>query len=212
MSLPRRGFTLLEVLAAVAVLAIVYTVLAGTAMQGLANEGESYRRLRASMLADLTLSQIEAGLAAAAPPVDVSETEAEDYTIRVETRPYDLGAFALAVQEEATGRRKILKGADAGGSPPFQLLSAPPGSRSSPLLEINVRVLWTEGVYEREVSRTTYAADPVLVQAAVASLPGANGQDSAAAPSEADAGTEPGAEGGELPPGSDDAGLEEELE
>jgi len=206
----RRGFTLLEVLAAVAVLAIAYTVLAGTAMQGLANEGETYRRLRASTLADLTISQIEAGLAVAAPPVDESATEFEDFVVVTEVRPYDLGAFALAVQEEATGRRKLLKGSEAGATPPFQLLTVPPGAKASPLLEIVVRVRWLEGAYEREVTRTTFAADPQLVQQAVASLPGANGQDAPGeATPEGDAADEP--VGGDLP-GESDAEADELLE
>lgn len=201
----RRGFTLLEVLAAVAVLALVYTALAGSAMQGLANEGESYRRLRACMLADLTLSQIEAGLEAAAPPIDETETEVEDYVVSTSVKPFDLVPFALAVQEQNTGKRKIVKGVEAGATPPYELLSVPSGARTAPLLEIVVRVRWLEGVYEREVTRTTFASDPVLVQQAVAALPGAGGEPAAgeetsetkpnaAAPDSADATDLPGEE------------------
>lgn len=194
----RGGFTLLEVLAAVAVLALSYTVLAGTAMQGLANEGESHRRLRASLLADLQIGEIESALAAAAPPVGVTETELEDYVISVESRPFDLGAFALAGRVEgapgsaAGGEGAAVPpggtapgGAGAPGSgPPFQLLTAAPGA-PSPLYEVIVRVSWMEGGYEREVTRTTFAADPVAVQQAVASLGGA-GEDGAA-PQDGDA-------------------------
>lgn len=184
----RRGFTLLEVLAAVAVLALSYTVLAGTAMQGLANEGEAHRRLRASLLADLQITEIESALVAAAPPVGVTETELEDYVISVESRPFDLGAFALSGQvEDAPGSARRGEGAAvppggaeaAGSGPPFALLAAAPGA-PSPLFEIIVRVSWMEGGYEREVTRTTFAADPVMVQQAVASLGGSG--DAAAAP------------------------------
>ena len=58
---PRSGrrlqaFTMLEVLAAVSVLAIVYLVLANVAIEGLRAEGESMRRLEASLIADELLS------------------------------------------------------------------------------------------------------------------------------------------------------------
>ncbi len=53
-----RGLTLLEVLAAVAVLGLLYTVLASAAVQGLRSEGESRRRLEASLLMDEQLVQI----------------------------------------------------------------------------------------------------------------------------------------------------------
>ena len=46
------GFTLLEVMAAVAVVAIVFTTLARVANQGMQSQGISKRRLEASLLAD----------------------------------------------------------------------------------------------------------------------------------------------------------------
>jgi prepilin-type N-terminal cleavage/methylation domain-containing protein len=207
----RQGFTLLEVLAAVAVLALSYTVLAGTAMQGLANEGEAHRRLRASLLADLEMSGIEAGLAAAAPPLGVTEGEQEDFVISIEVRPFDLGAFALAGPENAAQGRAAPRAepsaesaAGAGAGPPFQLLTAPPGA-PSPLLEIIVRVSWMEGTFEQAVTRTTFSADPVAVQQAVASLPGAGGEEAANA--EVDAAAQ---DPGELSPEPDDAEAEPE--
>ena len=48
----RGGFTLIEVLAAVALLGILYAVLARVAIEGLRAEGDSERRLEASLLAD----------------------------------------------------------------------------------------------------------------------------------------------------------------
>ena len=64
----QRGFTLLEVLAAVAILGILYVVLADVAMQGLLSEGRSRRRLEASLLADQALSDIEIEMASGGPP------------------------------------------------------------------------------------------------------------------------------------------------
>jgi len=53
-----RGFTLLEVLAAVAILAVWFILIAGTAMQGLRAEGISRRRLEAAMIADQAMAEL----------------------------------------------------------------------------------------------------------------------------------------------------------
>ena len=61
-----HGFTLFEVLGAVALLALVYGTLSTVAIRGLRTEGESQRVLKASLLADWELNglemQIEPGL------------------------------------------------------------------------------------------------------------------------------------------------------
>jgi prepilin-type N-terminal cleavage/methylation domain-containing protein len=193
----RRGFTLLEVLAAVAVLALVYTALAQAAMQGLSHEGDASRRLEASLLADLALAEIEGQLAAGtAPALGLVEAEEGDFAVKIDVRPFDLGAFALQAGDAAAtlrGEGTDLEGAQP-GTPAFQLLTSQPGA-PAPLLEIEVRIGWVEGGFEQEVTRTTFAADPATVAAALASL----------APSEeagaADEGGEEGAgEPGEQPP------------
>ena len=56
----RLGFTLLEVLGAVAVLGIWYFVLATIATDGLLKEGQSLRKLRAGLIADRMLAELEA--------------------------------------------------------------------------------------------------------------------------------------------------------
>jgi prepilin-type N-terminal cleavage/methylation domain-containing protein len=55
----RRGFSLIEVLGAVAILGIWYVILASLAMQGMRLTGESQRRLRASLIADRILADFE---------------------------------------------------------------------------------------------------------------------------------------------------------
>ncbi|MFB3118027.1 MAG: prepilin-type N-terminal cleavage/methylation domain-containing protein, partial [Myxococcota bacterium] len=55
MRISNGGFTLIEVLGAVAILAILYTTLATVAIRGLRSEGESRRMLEASLLADWQL-------------------------------------------------------------------------------------------------------------------------------------------------------------
>ena len=57
MKRPTDGFTLLEVLAAVAILGIWFVVLASVGIQGLRAEGTNERRIRASLLADTILSE-----------------------------------------------------------------------------------------------------------------------------------------------------------
>jgi prepilin-type N-terminal cleavage/methylation domain-containing protein len=169
-----RGFTLLEVLAAVAVLAIVYTSLARAAMQGLANQGDASRRLRASVLADEALGQIEALLAAGtAPPVGESELPSEDpdFAIAVEVRPFEDVATALAAAAAPQAGElasRTAPGAAERETPPELLVAAPGGA--PPLLQIAVRVRWLEGVLEQEVTRASFAADPAIVATALAVL------------------------------------------
>jgi prepilin-type N-terminal cleavage/methylation domain-containing protein len=169
----RRGFTLLEVLASVAVLAIVYTVLAGSAMQGLANEGESYRRLKASLLADRQLAAIEASLAQGVPELGVTEGEEDEFTIAVETRPFDLAGLAAAAQETEGVRGARPTGGEAvGGGVPFQLLVPPRDGTPPPLVEIQIAVRWLEGNQEQMVTRTTFAYDQRVVAPLAGALAG----------------------------------------
>ena len=194
----RRGFTLLEVLAAVAVLAIVYTVLAGSAMQGLANEGESYRRLEASLLADRELALIEGQLLVAAPDLGVTEKEEGDFRVAVEARAFDLAAFAAASQETSgvQGARRVAGGETVGGGVPLQLLVQPPNGTPPPLVEIQVAVRWTEGNEEQMVTRTTFAADPRVVAPLAEAL---GGDETSSADADADKSGDEG-ESGEAPP------------
>jgi len=87
----RAGFTLLEVLAAVAVLGLVYSVLATAAIQGLRAEGDAGRRFRASLLADQRITEVEAQVAAGQTP-EIGETEAraEEFTVRTVVKALDL--------------------------------------------------------------------------------------------------------------------------
>jgi prepilin-type N-terminal cleavage/methylation domain-containing protein len=147
----RLGFTLLEVMAAVAVLGIVYVVLARGAMQGLQIEGDAGRRLRASLLADRILNDLELELAAgSAPRVGESETSEEEFAVVVEVSPFDVASILPATEEgEAsaapTSSKELLAPSRRGGVPT--------------LLSITVRVAWIEGVSEREVTRTSFAFD-----------------------------------------------------
>jgi prepilin-type N-terminal cleavage/methylation domain-containing protein len=145
----RGGFTLLEVLVAVAVLGLLYTVLAGIAAQGLRAEGESGRELRASLLADLALAEIEGGLElGVVPPVGPpQEREEEGYAVEIEVAPLpdlELPADGSPLEREESA---------------VSLLRGGRGGSASPLRRIDVRVRWSEGVRDREVRRTTFALD-----------------------------------------------------
>lgn len=178
----RRGaFTLLEVLAAVAVLGLVYTVVAGSAIRGLRASGDTRRRIEASLIADRTLARLELGLeAGSVPAVGETEEEADEgFVIHTRVSPFE-GPLLDALRPDPS---------PGGGAPPSLLVPSGPGA-APPLREIHVRVSWIDNAVERSVTRTTYAFDTE----AVAELLGALG-----APSEAsDTGERAGAaqEGG----------------
>jgi len=165
--LRRDGFTLLEVLAAVAILGIAYIALGSSGIQGLQHEGEARRRLEASLLADSVLSEIEAGLeAGVAPPLGDDEREADDFTIAVEVAPFSV----VVPEEQGKGGKRLgdarsrLGGSGAQAQQPVipgpSLLGGDSGPGVvSPLRRIDVQIIWNEGFGERSVSRTTFALD-----------------------------------------------------
>jgi prepilin-type N-terminal cleavage/methylation domain-containing protein len=150
-----RGFTLLEVMAAVAILGIVFSVLAETAIQGLRAEGRSARRMEASLLADQRLIDLEIELDAGTPPEEGrQESEEDDYFVVVEVRPFQL---PQPPNPEAAVN-------PAGDEPISEGLQS--------LREIRITVSWLEGQSEMSVSRTTYGYD---AEAFASALPVAGG-------------------------------------
>jgi prepilin-type N-terminal cleavage/methylation domain-containing protein len=149
-----RAFTLLEVMAAVAVVAIVFTTLARVASEGLRSEGVSRRRLEASLLADRTLVEIETGLSAGVAP-EIGESESEEGLYRVTIR---VASFDLASALPAGG----LGGIDPTAQP---TLPGVIGSDVSPVRSIRIEVAWPQGVEELSVVRQTYGLDPVALEA-----------------------------------------------
>jgi len=170
---PSEGaFTLLEVMAAVAVVAIVFTTLARVASQGLQSEGTSHRRLEASLLADSVLADIEDGLAAgAAPEIGSSEEEADYFTVFVDVTAFDLLSLIPTSDVDDDGA--------AAAEPSFSLGgTGATGVSETPLRQIEINIVWTEGLNEKSVGRTTYGIDRAAIEsvlgAAVESLGGAN--------------------------------------
>ncbi len=148
----KRGFTLLEVLAAVAILSIWFIVLMGSAIQGLRAEGVSKRRLEAAMIADRKLSELEAAsLGGTVPEATDDVSEEGEFTVTVVVRPFvepsgeEAGGLAAAVGEPA---------------PPLDsLLASELPERGADLRRMDVTVAWTEGAGELQVTRTSFAFD-----------------------------------------------------
>ncbi len=165
----RLGFTLFEVLAAVAVLGLLYTVLARVAIHGLRAEGEANRRMQASLLADRALGDLQAELAAGgAASIGVTEREVGDFTLEVEIQPFDAGALlrtAPNADTEALAKREL------------ELLSPPARGGSAALLSAEVRVRWQEGVYEQRVIRNSFALDLEAAAPLLETIAPTDGQD-----------------------------------
>lgn len=149
------GFTLLEVMAAVALLGLFGAVLAQQAIEGMGYEGDASRRMHASFLADRALWEVEAGLKLGTPPQPKQEaTETEDgFRVQVEVQPLDVAQLGLAPTADASAEAQ----------------SAPPDAAALPLplFTVLVRVAWIEGLVEQSVTRTTFAFDGTAVAQAL---------------------------------------------
>ncbi len=154
----RAGFTLLEVLAASAVVGFVFTVLASWNIQGLRAEGTASRRLEASLLADRVLSDLEAGLlTGTAPQVGRDENEVEGFAVVVEVAP--LPVVLADLPPEVAGSPTL------GGEPsgPTLLSSSGGGGAVTPLRHVRIEVGWMDGTAEERVVRDTFVFDAASV-------------------------------------------------
>jgi prepilin-type N-terminal cleavage/methylation domain-containing protein len=146
---PARGFTLVEVLAAVLVLGLLYTVLASAAMRGLRAEGMDRRRADAAMVADRALSEIELDITRGELPKDgVVEEEQEPYVVRLEVQPVDVLAMLP---------RTVLEDLPPADPKAPSVLHDERGQ--SRVRRISVIVAWDEAGEEDSVERTTFALD-----------------------------------------------------
>jgi prepilin-type N-terminal cleavage/methylation domain-containing protein len=152
----RLGFTLLEVLAGVLVLGLLYTVLAGAAMRGLRSEGNDRRRAEAALLADRELATVEMLLAAGEPISDGAvEKEEPPYLVRIDVQPEDVLALLPRELQEDVARTTDQRG-------PSALRDERGQSR---VRRVSVHVEWDEAGQPDFVERTTYAYDPAALQA-----------------------------------------------
>jgi prepilin-type N-terminal cleavage/methylation domain-containing protein len=189
------GFTLLEVLAAVALLAVLYTVLARVAIEGLRGEGESKRRLEAAMLADARIVQSFTALSGGfvMPELGHQEMVEGDYTLALDV--------ALFQPPPEWGF-----GESSGGPPPIVFASTPGAPGAQALRTVHLEVSWLEGTEKRQVSRTFYLPDFERISQLVAS---AGGQAPTSPPAETPAEEAPAPD---VPDSPEDLELPSELE
>ena len=166
MSRADRAFTLLEVLAAVALLGIVYVTLARVSIEGLRAEGESRRRLQASLVADVILSELETGFeVGVVPEIGEEQSEFEEFTIEIAVTLFAFRGTANMlglmnrVDPDERPENITLDASGADSFAPNQNID------ESPVRRIDVRVSWLEGSYEREAVRTTFAYDTAAMAA-----------------------------------------------
>lgn len=181
------GFTLLEVLAATMIFAMVVTVLIGTSSAAVRMAGLSASRLEASLLAEQELARLEALLhTRSALPEDAEDTR-DRYAIRIWAEPA-LDDFASGI---SLGPED--EGGGGGGAPSTIatiLATEAPGLEGF-VLRYEIRVEWLEGADPQQVRRTTYAFDWEGARAALPGLfaaeaPGdGGGDDDAADPGDA---------------------------
>jgi prepilin-type N-terminal cleavage/methylation domain-containing protein len=195
------GFSLLEVLGAIAILGIWFAIISEIAMLGLRNEGRSHRAMLASLVADEVLAEMEIGmLTGQFPEISTDEEQRDGYTVVTNVEPYDL---QLPEPTNTPLNRRSGEGSAAtGGKPgsPFKRLGGSSPNADSPLLRVKIEVVWFEGNGEDSVTRETFVVDLSQAQQALSELASqakANGVAGGGSSSGADGGSD-GDQGGGL--------------
>lgn len=190
-----RAFTLLEVMAAVAILGIVYAYLARATSQGILTAGESRWRLEASLVADQVLSDLERNMATDGTlPLGETEFEVDGFAVKQTISPLELPPELLAEDEPDQASRSR----SSPGASPASLLAGD-GSTPGILRQIRVRVGWFDGVQEQSLVRYSFGYDASAALPLLGLAP-----EAAAAAGAAAGGQTPGAAGGsdlQVPPG-----------
>ena len=161
-----RGFTLFEVLGAVALLALVYTTLATVAIRGLRSEGESRRLLEASLQADWELAGLELEIEEGAIP-ELGSRESGDgedgFLVTWDVTPFTPQFGGAPSSDQAAAGSKV--NANAGGLAELFDFS---DSSTPPFLKILLTVSWYEAGREYSVTRTTYMVDKAVASEQIA--------------------------------------------
>ena len=159
---PERGLTLLEVMAAVALLGILYTYLARATIQGVHTSGDSRQRMQASLLVDEELALLETGLAAGdAPLPGRREEQRDDFLVVTEVTPFP--------RPESIPAPVPNPGAPVVGAPP-SLFEGQSANDPGLVWRIRIQVLWQDGPVERSVERATFGFDQAAAQELLASM------------------------------------------
>lgn len=141
-----RGLTLLEVLAAAMIFAMVMTVLISTSSTAVHNVGVSARRLEANLVADELLADLEIQIKQGiAPEIEENETTRDQYSIRVfrtELIPDQAAADSGGTQLSITS-----------------MLGAELPEVAKHLKQYDIEVSWFEQNGPQRVTRTSFAFD-----------------------------------------------------
>lgn len=169
-----QAFTLLEVMAAVLVLGLLYSALATAAIRGLRSEGVSRRKVEASLIADRFLADLEAQLALGEiPKSGVEEEDVDIYRVGVSVQPFDPTPILEAIEavekergiehKPRSASRDQPNSMELGGenpsAPAEDLLAPPRTGQDGRLRRIDVSVTWQDGEREETATRTTFAFD-----------------------------------------------------
>lgn len=201
------GLTLLEVLAATLIFALVMSVLVGASQMGVQRAGDAARRLEASQLADAIVADLEIQMRAGiAPTLEQEEWTSDDerFRIRVLDRSLqqalaesdtldDGGPAATPAPGAGTGATRI----GGAGSGIGTLLAGELPEVARHLHQYDVEVGWDESSGPVWITRTTFAFDWQAAKLEFADLFGAGGagDDEGAAAEDASGGDEQGDEG-----------------
>jgi len=150
------GLTLLEVLAAVMIFAMVMTVVIGTSTSAVHHVGLSSRKLEADLFADNLLADLEIQINQGVTPViDENEFTQDQFSVHItqtQIFPEDPGRAA----GPASGLAGIA--AAAGGDVLSTLGTALP-EVAGHLMQYDIEVSWLEQNGPQSVTRTTFAFD-----------------------------------------------------
>jgi prepilin-type N-terminal cleavage/methylation domain-containing protein len=150
------GFTLIEVMGAVAVLGISYVMLATASIQGLQAIGQSQLRIKASLIADQALTELELA-AELGQLIEVRTDEyAEDpFVITVDV--INMAEFydGAGTEAESADLIDFLAAEAAGTFAPFRESNWLLGY----LREVRIAVVWQERGNEIAVTRTAFIYD-----------------------------------------------------
>ena len=161
-----RAFTLLEVLGAIALLGIVYVTLSRAAIEGLRAEGDSRRRLEASLLADEKLAEFEQTIAGGGtPPLGRGEKAEGEFTVLTDVRAFEPPPPPSPAEAARRGARSERPDPFHPEKGTLSFFGPPPSGMTPALKSVDVVVRWGTGDDQREVRRSTWALDPSGAQA-----------------------------------------------
>jgi prepilin-type N-terminal cleavage/methylation domain-containing protein len=178
----RAGFTLIEVVGAVAIVGIWFLILSTAAFNGIAAESRSQRRLEASLIADEVLADAEAQMLLGLPVEldadqygDLDADGIPEYVVVIESTPFDPRERLVPAGPAASGVPFVDPRAGASRG------DAAADALTMERIQIDVHL---EADFERDdeevpvlASRTTWAIEPTSLDALAptAAPPGAPG-------------------------------------